>query len=95
MAYDGVEMVPSSIPVVILHVRPTVVTVVNLQEAGDMFVVGLAVMVLRCMVLGWMRMVLRVMGMVTTDLEQQSSKHLGIINKRSTWIVNCILLIGL
>ena len=79
MAYDGVEMVPSPIPVVILHVRSTMVTIVNLQEAGDMVVVGLAMMVLWCMVLGWMRMVLRVMGMVTTDLEQQSSKDLAII----------------
>ena len=55
---DGVEMVSSSIPVVILDIRPTVVTRnMNLQEAGD-------VMVLRLMMVLRLRLIVRV-GMVS------------------------------
>ena len=66
---DGLQMVASAIAVVILHIGPPVVAVVNLQEARDMLVMRL--MVLRLvMVLRW------VMGMVTTYLEDHSGKYL-------------------
>ena len=66
---DGVEMISSSIPVVILDIRPTMVTRnMNLQEAGDVMVVRL-VMVLR------LRLIVKV-GMVSRYLESQGSEHL-------------------
>ena len=69
---DGVEMVSSAIAVVILDVRSPVVTRnMNLQEARNMIVVRLVmVMVLR------LGMILKV-RMISCYLEQQGGEHLA------------------
>ena len=69
---DGVEMVSSSIPVVIPYIRPTMLTGnVNLKEAGNVIVVGLmVVVVLR------LRLIVKV-GMVARYLESKGGEHLS------------------
>ena len=67
---DGVEMVSSSIPVVIPHIRPTMLTGnVNLKEAGNVIVVGLLVGVV-------LRLIVKV-GMVGRYLKSQGGEHLS------------------
>ena len=68
---DGVEMVSSPIAVVILDIGSTMVTRnMNLQEAGNMIVVRLVMVLRRVMVILKVRM-------VTRYLEEQGGEHLS------------------
>ena len=63
---DGVEMVSSPIAVVILHIRSSTIVArnMNLEEAGNMIVVRLVMVILK-------------VRMVTRNLEEQAGEHLS------------------
>ena len=63
---DGVEMVSSPIAVVILDIRSSTIVTrnMNLEEAGNMIVVRLVMVILK-------------VRMVTRNLEEQAGEHLS------------------
>ena len=63
---DGVEMVSSPIAVVILDIRSSTIVArnMNLEEAGNMIVVRLVLVILK-------------VRMVTRNLEEQAGEHLS------------------
>ena len=63
---DGVEMVSSAIAVVILDIRSSTIVArnMNLEEAGNMIVVRLVLVILK-------------VRMVTRNLEEQAGEHLS------------------
>ena len=63
---DGVEMVSSPIAVVILDIRSSTIVArnMNLEEAGNMIVVRLVMVILK-------------VRMVTRNLEEQAGEHLS------------------